>query len=185
MLRLRFAAALLLLVPAAAAACGGDDDAPAGDAGAAPTVSEADARRTEVAQGLEQPVPPDRPLPTPTPLPDGLPVIQVVTPGGTAYTPTRDEFKALPATTLKIGGKEYTGVTLASLAAKAGAPAGAVATIQGTRIDNLRLGALRYPLADIGATTLLVINQSGYLDLVSSSIPQEQWLHTLSGIAFQ
>ena len=185
MLRLRFAAALLLLVPAAAAACGGDDDAPAGDAGAAPTVSEADARRTEVAQGLEQPVPPDRPLPTPTPLPDGLPVLQVVAPGGTAYTPTRDEFTALPATTLKIGGKEYTGVTLAAVAAKAGAPAGSTATIQGTRMDNLRYGAIRYPLAEVGETTLLVLNEAGYLDLVSSSIPQEQWLHTLTGIAFQ
>jgi len=185
MLRLRLAAALLLLVAAAAAACGDDDDAPAGDAGAAPTVSEADARRTEVAQGLEQPVPPDRPLPTPTPLPDDLPVIQVVTPGGTAYTPNRDEFKALPTTTLEIGGKEYTGVTLAAVAAKAGAPADSTATIQGTRIDNLRLGAIRYPLAEVGETTLLVFNQAGYLDLVSSSIPQEQWLQTVTGIAFQ
>lgn len=184
MLRLRLAAALLLLAPAAIAACGGKDDANSADASPTPTVSEADARRTEVAQGLEQPVPPDRPLPTPTPLPDDVPVLQVIA-GSNQFTPTREEFRALPTATISVGGKQYTGVPLAELAKRASAPDGAVVTIQGTRMDNLRYGVIRYPAADIAAGTVVYLDDSGYPALASTSIPQEQWLHTLTGIAFQ
>lgn len=184
MKRLHLAACLLLLAPAALSACGGNNnDSSAADPTA--TLTDAEARRTEIARGLEQPVPPDTPMPTPTPLPDDLPIIQVVAPGAQPFTPTKEQFRELPTTTLTVSGTEYTGVTLATLAARVGAPAGSVATIQGTRLDNLRFGAIRYPLAQVGETTLLVVNEAGYLNLVSTSIPQEQWLHTLTGIAFQ
>jgi hypothetical protein len=179
MTRLRLAAAILLLVPAAAAACGGDDDAPAD---ATPTVSEADARRTEVAQGLEQPVPPDKPLPTPTPVPDDLPIVQVVS-GSNQLLPTRAEFGDLPTATISAAGKQFTGVTIGELARRVSAPEAALVTIQGTRIDNLRYGAIRYPLAEIAANTVVYLDESGYLRLASSSIPEEQWLHTITGIA--
>ncbi len=182
--RLRVAAALFLLAPVAVAACGGKDPANPADAGPTPTVSEADARRTEVAQGLEQPVPPDRPLPSPTPLPDGVPVLQVVA-GDRQFTPTRQEFEALPTATITAGGKQYTGVTLAELAKRTSAPDGATVTIQGTRMDNLRYGAIRYPLAEVAAGTVIYLDQSGHPALASATIPQEQWLHTLTGIAFQ
>lgn len=179
MTRLRLAAAILLLVPIAAAACGGDDDAPAD---ATPTITDADARRTEVAQGLEQPVPPDKPLPSPTPLPEDVPIVQIVS-GGQQFAPTRAAFADLPTTSISVGGQQYTGVTIAELGRRVAAREAGTVTIQGTRTDNLRYGAIRYPLAEIASDTVLYLDESGYLRLASASIPKEQWLHTIVGIA--
>ncbi|MCC6960218.1 MAG: hypothetical protein IT301_10260 [Dehalococcoidia bacterium] len=130
----------------------------------------------------EQPQVPDKELPSPTPIPDTLPVIQVAF-GGKVYAPTRTEFSALAKTKVTAGGKEYEGVTLAALADQAGAKTGAVATIRGTRADNLRLGAVRFPVADIGASTVFIVDDSGHVTLFSSSIPQEQWLKDVTAIA--
>lgn len=183
MLRLRIAAALLLLAPAALAACGGSDSDDA-DAAATETDAGAEATGTPRNVGLDQPVAPDRPLPSPTPLPDDAPIIQVVA-GASTFTPTRAEFADLPTVTITADGRQYTGVTLAELARRVSAPAEAVVTIQGTRSDNLRYGAVRYALAEVGAATVVFIDESGYARFASAAIPAEQWLHTLAGIAFQ
>jgi hypothetical protein len=175
---LRAAAALLIIiVPGVVAACGGEE-APADPVDPTPAVSDID------GEVNEQPVAPDRPIPTPTPLPADFPILQVVA-GGTGLTPTRDEFLAIPTTTITADGREFTGVTLAELARRVTAPEGAVVTIHGTRADNLRFGVIRYPLSDVAEQTVLVLDDSGYVSLASSAIPPEKWLHTLTGIAFQ
>ncbi len=183
MLRLRLAAALILLAPAAIAACGGSDS-DAADAAATETATGAEATATPRNAGLDQPIPPDRPLPTPTPLPADLPILQVVA-GGASFAPTRADLAALPVVTITAEGKQYTGVSLAELARRVAAPAEAVVTIQGTRADNLRYGAVRYALAEVGEATVVFVDESGYARFASAAIPAEQWLHTLEGIAFQ
>jgi len=159
---------------ALATACG---DGEKSDTPQTPTV---EATPSTVAN--EQPQVPDKPLPSPTPIPDTLPVVQVAF-AGKVFAPTKADFSALPKAKVTAGGKEYEGVTLAALAEKAGGKADSVATIQGTRADNLRLGAIRFPLADVGASTVLVIDDGGHLALFSSSIPQEQWLKDVTSIA--
>jgi hypothetical protein len=166
-----------LLIPAIA--CGGDDaeDQPEENGGetAAETTPEA---------GENEPTPiPDKPLPSPTPIPDDVPVVQLVA-GGKQYAPMRSEFAALPKTKISAGGKDYEGVTLTTLAEKAGAPAGSTVTIQGTRADNLRFGAVRFPLSEIGAGTVFMLDEAGHVTFASSSVPPEQWLKDLTGIAF-
>lgn len=174
MRRLTFAAAPLLLL--AGIACGDGPDkeetTPTAEAAAA----------TNTPNSNEQPQVPDKPLPTPTPLPSDLPVVQVAF-GGKQFAPTRDEFNGLPKTSIQANGKTYEGVTLATLAEKAGAGGASTATIQGTRIDNLRLGAIRFPMADIGASTVFVVDEGGHVLLASTSVPPEQWLKDITGIA--
>ncbi len=130
----------------------------------------------------EQPQVADKQLPTSTPVPDISPVIQVGA-AGKLYAPTKSEYAALPKVKLSVGGREYEGVSLALLAEKGSARAGAIVTIQGTRIDNLRLGAICFPLADIAATTVLVMDSSGHIALVSTTVPQDQWLKDVVSIA--
>lgn len=174
----RFAlAALPLALLALATACGDGDKK--GDAQETPA-----AEASSTANVNEQPQVPDKELPSPTPIPDTLPVIQVAF-GGKVYAPTKADFSSLPKTKLSAGGKEYEGVPLSALAEKAAASGDAVATIQGTRTDNLRLGAVRFPLSDIGSSTVLVVDDGGHVALFSSSIPQEQWLKDVTAIALR
>ncbi len=147
-----------------------------------------DARQTTAAQETqapnvnEQPQVPDQQLPTPTPIPDTLPVLQVAF-GGKVYAPTKADFGGLPKAKVSAGGKDYEGVSLAALVEKAAAGSAATATIQGTRIDNLRLGAVRFPVADISGSTVFVVDDSGHVALFSSTIPKEQWLKDVTSIA--
>ena len=185
MRRWTLAAAPIALAALLFAACGGDDDdsqAAGDDATATPTLSAADAQRTAVG-AQDQPRVPDTPLPNPTPVPDDTPVIQVVA-GQTRYTPTKAEFGALPTAEIQAGGKTVKRVTIATLAAQVAAGADTVVTIQGTRVDNLRLGAVRFALAEIGENTVVAMDEEGHLTLASSFIPADQWLNTLTGIAF-
>jgi len=189
MRRLLFAAAPLMLL--LGAACGDGDtptdpdtgDTTAEDATAGPTVSEADAARTEVAKGLEQPTVADKPLPTATPVPDDRPLFQAVA-GSTQFTPTRAEFAALATVQLSAGGQNYTGVPISAIAEKVAGRADGTVTIEGTRVDNLRFGVIRFPLTDIAESTVLVLDEQGHILLASSSIPQDQWLKVITGIAF-
>jgi hypothetical protein len=185
MRRWTFAAAPLALAALLSAACGGDDEAgqaTGDDAAATPTLSAADAQRTAVA-AQDQPQVPDTPLAKPTPVPSDAPVVQVVA-GQARFAPTKAEFEALPTAEIQANGKTVKGVTIATLASRAGAGAGAVVTIQGTRADNLRLGAVRFALSEIGENTVVTMDDEGHLALASSFIPPEQWLNTLTGIAF-
>ncbi|MEO8541139.1 MAG: hypothetical protein ABI577_15460 [bacterium] len=131
----------------------------------------------------EQPQVADKPLPTPTAVTDDLvPVVQVAF-AGKLFAPTKTEFAALPKTKISAGGKDYEGVVLSALVQKAAAGSASVVTIQGTRVDNLRLGAVRFPLADVGSTTVLVMDDSGHIILASSSIPADQWLKDVVGVS--
>ncbi len=184
MRRLSFAVAPLALA-LLLGACGGEgDDSPNGgdEPTATPTLSPLDAQRTAVA-AQDQPQVPDTPLPKPTPVPDDTPIVQVVA-GQTRYAPTRTEFAALPTAEIQADGKTVKGVTIATLASQVAAGADAVVTIQGTRVDNLRLGAVRFALAEIAENTVVTIDEEGHVALASSFIPADQWLNTLTGIAF-
>lgn len=184
MRRWTLAAAPIALAALSFAACGGNDDTRASgeDATATPTLSPMDAQRTAVA-AQDQPQVPDTPLPKPTPVPDDTPVIQVVA-GQTRYSPTKAEFGALPTAEIQANGKTVKGVTIATLASQVGAGADTVVTIQGTRVDNLRLGAVRFGLPEIAGNTVVTMDEAGHLALASSFIPPEQWLNTLTGVAF-
>ena len=173
MRRLFFAAIPLALV--LGSACGDGNGAGNDDADA---TSEA----TATLDVNVQPQSPDREIATPTPIPDDQPLVQVVV-AGKPYLPTRADLAALPKAKITAGGNSYEGVSLATLAEKAGAPAGATATIQGTRMDNLRLGAIRFPLPDIGASTVFVIDDKGHLLLASTTVPHDQWLKDITGIS--
>jgi hypothetical protein len=184
MRRLSFAVAPLALA-LLLGACGGEgDDSPNGgdEPTATPTLSPLDAQRTAVA-AQDQPQVPDTPIPKPTPVPDDTPIVQVVA-GQTRYAPTRTEFAALPTAEIQADGKTVKGVTIATLASQVAAGADGVVTIQGTRVDNLRLGAVRFALAEIAENTVVTIDEEGHVALASSFIPADQWLNTLTGIAF-
>ncbi|HMO53833.1 MAG TPA: hypothetical protein PJ994_04950 [Tepidiformaceae bacterium] len=75
-------------------------------------------------------------------------------------------------------------LTLAALAAEVGARDGAIVTIEGTRSDNRRYGAIRFTLSEIGENTVLTISEDGHIDLASTYIPTEQWLFTVTGVVF-
>jgi hypothetical protein len=175
-MRKRFVFVAVPLAILAFSACGGGDDDGADD-DATTTATDA----TPTLQIDEQPQVPDTPVAAPSPIPDDVPVIQVSA-SGKPYTPLRSEFAALPKSTISAGGKTYEGVSLAALANAAGAKPDSLVTIQGTRSDNLRLGAIRFPLAEIGETTVLVMGDNGHILLASSTVPVDQWLKDLTGI---
>lgn len=178
MRRLLIAAAFALFF--AGAACGDGPDK--SEQSAQPTATPDPNGPPPTVAENQQPRVPDKPLPTPKPVPDGLPVIQVIV-AGKAFTPVRSEFAGLPKVTVTAGGTSYEGVSLEALATRAGGQPSAVATIYGTGTDNLRLGSIRFPLAEIGPSTVLVMDESGHIRLASSSVPAEQWLKDITGIA--
>jgi hypothetical protein len=104
---------------------------------------------------------------------------------GELYEPLTDDFNQLPQETITVDGEKYTGVLLDTLALKVPADPQSVATLEGVRSDGRRYASIRFPLADIGSTTVLVIAENGHVDLVSSSIPRDQWLISVTSIAFQ
>jgi hypothetical protein len=176
MRRLTFAAAPIALF-ALIAACGGDSDATQPDDGTPGAEQTADGEPTPA------PTPTEAPLPTPTPVPADFIVLQVAN-AGSVYAPTRAEFLALPQSQITHAGTTYSGVTLADLAAEVGARDGAIITIEGTRSDNRRFGVIRFTLDEIGENTVLTVTDAGHIDLASTFIPPEQWLFTVTGIAF-
>ena len=183
----RYLLAALPVVLLFVAACGGgsgDTKTNGPGAAAGPTLTEAQARKTETANSQLQPSAEDQPLPTPTKLADDGIAIQAAG-TGPVYAPTLAEFKALPTSEIKVDGKSYTGVAIATLAAKSKAAAGVAATIDGVRPDGKRQGAVRFPLAEIGATTVLVLAEDGQLSLASTSIPKEQWLIRVTAVSFR
>lgn len=173
-MRRLFLTAVPLAILFGAAACGDGDDK-------AGSTEDSTGESTATASVNEQPQVPDTPIAAPSSIPDDLPVVQVAS-GGKQYSPLRSEFAALPKVSISANGKSYEGVALATLAAQVGARAEAAVTIQGTRLDNLRLGAIRFALPEIGATTVLVMGEGGHLLLASTSVPPEQWLKDVTGI---
>ena len=134
--------------------------------------------------GLLQPVSDDQVQPTPTKAADTAVAVAVVA-GKQTYSPTVADFRGLPAANVDAGGQSYTGVTIATLASKVSAASGTTVTIQGTRADGKRTGLLRYPLADIGSGTVLALDDSGHISLMSNTVDKSMWLIYVTSVAFQ
>lgn len=172
------------LVALALVACGGDDDDASSDGGDDASTSVAGASVTGEASADGTPTKtPESALPTPTPPAADEPVVSVVY-QGSHYSPTAADLESLPQSTISAGGNEYTGVTLSYIAAQVGAPADITVTIEGYRSDGLRYAIVRYPLAEVAEDTLVVFGQNGHLELVSASLPAEEWVTSISAISF-
>lgn len=176
---------LLAAVPAVLllSACGGDSNKTTATPEPGPTLTAAQQRQTQTAKSLAQPTAEDKPLPTPAPVPEDGVAVQVAGASGTPYAPKLSEFRALPTSEIKVDGQSYKGVTLSALLAKVNAANTAVVTLDGTRSDGKRQGAVRFPLADIGESTVLVLGNGGELNVASTSIPKDQWLIWVTGIS--
>ena len=172
---------LLAAIPAVflLSACGGGSD----KGGTTPGASAQPATPTTVAG--QQPTAEDRPLPTPTPVPEDGIAVQVAGVSGAPYAPKLSELKALPTAEISFEGKSYKGISLATLLAKVNAPETATVTVDGTRPDGKRQGAVRFALKDIGDSTVLVLGNNGELNVASTSIPKDQWLIWVTGISIR
>lgn len=159
------AAALALL--AAACGGGGSETNPTSAAGSSATP-------TATLQSIPKPTPPQ----------PGEPIVQV-NGSESSYKPTRADVEKLDTSTITVDGKKYTGVTLATLAAKVSAPDTATATVLGTQPSGARIAGARLSLQDDGAKTVFVLEPDGYLHLVSSSLDDASWLIDVTEVDFQ
>jgi hypothetical protein len=157
-------------------ACGGGDS-PAATPSPAPTES-------PTPEPNKQPTAEDRVMPTPTQLP-GDAIAFVVVSGKTTYSPNPDEARALDRTSVTAEGKTYTGISVATLAKKVSAKAETIFTIQGVRSDGKRIGFIRGSLTEMGATTVFVPLEDGHFNVVTSSLPSQQWISFANSLAFQ
>lgn len=165
------------------AACGGDskDDEQQQAGGDAAASGTPDFAANDAA--VEQPRAPDKPLPTPTRVaPDDVALTVVA--GSEKFEPKLSELSSLPQTTIEANGKQYEGVSLAELASRVSAKPEATVTVQGRRGDNLRLGAIRFPVSQIGTDSVLFVDERGHLYLASKSVPVDQWLTVVNGVSF-
>jgi hypothetical protein len=153
-----------------AAACGGSDkkDQPTATAevAAIPEKSPTRVRPTRIPA---------------TAVPATGPALFVGASGKPPYVPTVDEFRALPTTVVK----GQSGVTLAVLADKAGLASATTATIDGVPKGSDIDGVIRYPMKDIASTTILVIDDTGHISIVSDVIPETEWLTLVASITLQ
>ena len=171
---MRWSVLLLLALLGVAAACGDGNDKKNENATA--TASAATANAPTPGQPTTS-----QPLAKPTPVPDTGLAMQVVS-GTQRFTPTVAEFKALPQTDLDVKGAKQTGILLQDIAAKVPAGRNGIVTIEGLTADGQRVGAVRFPVADIAATTLFMLDSEGHVNFVSTSIPEEQWLKAVTGV---
>ena len=153
-----------------AAACGGDDGDSNSDGGAAQ------------ADGSPTATPTPKLLPTPPKANDDE-VILSASAGQTAFTPTLREFRELPRTKVDAKGQKE-GVSLNEIAAKVSAPAESYVTVQGFRADGRMIQFVRLPLKDIGAESILIADENGRLNLVSSKLAESEWLVNVTVISF-
>jgi len=177
----RLLAAPLLALAAFTFACGGGGD----DADGPTSTPEGSPTATFTAQPTSQATAtptPETALPTATPLAAGDTILSIVA-GGTSLTPTASEFNAYPQTSITAAGTTYSGVTLEALAAEAGTT-GAFFEIEGVRSDGVRYAIVRYALAEMGGTSLLVLSDAGRVDFVSSSLDPSQWLTAVTAVTF-
>jgi ABC-type glycerol-3-phosphate transport system substrate-binding protein len=178
---------LLLAAGLLAAACGNDDDGDTGNIDPGNGAANGDDTNGSNGDnnGGDEPAPTNtpRPLPTPTPVRDDA-VIVVVAAGGELHEPTRREFQDFEQTTITVGGADYTGVSIATLAAETGAPDAAFVTIEGLRPGGERQAIWRFAMAEVGEDSVLVIGPAGHLQLASASIPEDQWIESIGSIDF-
>lgn len=128
--------------------------------------------------------PTDKPLAQPTPPQPGEPILQIKS-GKNAYNPTRADVEKLDSATITIKGKDYKGVTLATLAAKVSAASTAQATILGTNALGTRIAGALLSLKNDGTNSVFIISDDGYLRLAASSLDPSMWLVDVTSIVFQ
>lgn len=178
-LLIRGLAAATLSFALLAAACGGDD---AKTDEAATTTAGGD---TGTAATAGPGITPTRTSPTravATAVPADGAALMVANPAAKVqYVPTADQFRALTKTTIK--GKE--GVSLATLASSAGITGATLATIDGTVAASSSFGAIRYNVADIGSTTIFVMDDRGHISMASDTIPEAEWLTLVTSIVLE
>lgn len=130
--------------------------------------------------------------PTATPTPKMLPtppratdeeVILTASAGQAAFTPTLKEFRELPKTKVDAQGQKE-GVSLNEIAARVSAPPDVFVTIQGFRSDGRMIQFVRQRLKDIGAESILMVDDSGRLRLVSSKLAESEWLVNVTIVSF-
>ncbi|MEX0782158.1 MAG: hypothetical protein WD557_05870 [Dehalococcoidia bacterium] len=169
MSRLALIACLPLLLLLAACGGDGDDNGDDGD------------NSSDQGQDGATVTPTPKLVASPPPAGDDDPLLTYGT-AESPYTPTLAQFQELPHTTIDAGG-EKEGVSLAELASQAGAPEGTMVTIQGTRRDGRRIQFVRESLSEIGAQSVLVV-EDGRLSLYSSVLGEDQWLTNVLVVSF-
>lgn len=120
----------------------------------------------------------------PTAVPNTGRALTVVA-GQKSYTPTVDEFRALPTVEIDAGGAKKKGVTLQALLEKVGAGSVQFVTIEGLRANLGAEATTRYAVSGVAANTILVLDEAGHLEMFSGSIPQAEWLKGVSALSFQ
>jgi hypothetical protein len=163
----------LLTLSLVTAACGG------GGGEATPTAQAGDPGQVGAN---EKPTPTAPPMQKPAVLPDEAMAVEIT--GTEFYGPTVKELKGLMTTSITVNGKTYKGITLTALAERVKAPAGVVMTIQGYRADFARVIFHRSELAANGATTVLYMDNEGYFNIASSTIPGAEWTKAVLSITF-
>ncbi len=158
-----------------AVSCGGDDAEKA-----TPT---APSGPGAVGVGTPTPEPPAIVKPTPPADAGPLSVLELNS-AQEKLTLTFSEFKALPQTEITVNGKKYSGVSLAALGAKVKSVPSANVTVQGYQPDFRRVSFFRYPVADVGSDTVLIIDGDGFISVASTKIPEGEWLRGVSLVAF-
>jgi hypothetical protein len=161
------------------AACGGGDAKPTPQlpAGASPAAS-----RTGFASSFT-PTPEAPPFGAPPKIIGNQPAFTVVA-GRDTYIPTFEEFKALPTVQITVAGKTYRGVSLASLAERMKANPQTPVSVQGYGPGFNRQQFIRYPLAEIGSETVLLVDPDGYISVVSTKVPEGEWLRAVISVGF-
>ncbi len=160
----------VMLLALLVAACGGDKDDADNDTASASTTDGA------------SPIPTPKLLPTPARANDDD-VILTASAGETDFKPTLKEFRDLPKTKVNAQGQKE-GVSLNEIARKVSARPDALVTVEGFRSDGRVIQFVRQPLKDIGAESVLLVDESGRLRLVSSKIPESEWLVNVTVISF-
>ena len=152
-----------------AAACGGDDGDSNGDGGAAQ------------ADGSPTATPTPKLLPTPPKANDDEVILSA---SGTNSVHAHAE--GVPRASQDEGGCEGPeGRRLPNeIAAKVSAPAESYVTVQGFRADGRMIQFVRLPLKDIGAESILIADENGRLNLVSSKLAESEWLVNVTVISF-
>ena len=73
---------------------------------------------------------------------------------------------------------------MAALAEKVQASPTSFVTVHGISSDGRRDAFTRYRLAEVGTTTVVVVDQQGYASLYSSTIPEKDWLTHVASVSY-
>ncbi len=163
---------LVLALPAAACGGGGSSTKTSGS-----TTSDSQSSTTD--SGFAPQPTPNQPLATPTPARETSIAVTVVN-GTTTFKPIVADFRKMATT--EIQGTR--GVPLSELARQVGASPESIVTVQGYRNDMKTIAFVRQQLSAVASNTVFAIDDAGHVNLISSALPQIEWLRAIDSIAF-